>query len=105
MKHSYFASGEHVVLLVDDEPDILELLEMTLLKMGLIVDKASCVLEAQAKLAERHYDLCLTDMRMPDGDGLEVVNYIAQNNLDVPVAVLTAHGNMENAIKIGRAHV
>jgi hypothetical protein len=57
------------VLLVDDEQDILELLEMTLLKMGLRVDKASNVREALAKLAERRYDLCLTDMRMPDGEG------------------------------------
>ena len=91
------------VLLVDDEPDILELLEMTLLKMGLIVDKASCVREALAKLSEHRYDLCLTDMRMPDGDGLEVVKYIAQQNLDVPVAVITAHGNMENAITVLKA--
>ncbi len=88
------------VLLVDDEQDILELLEMTLLKMGLRVDKAGNVREALAKLAERRYDLCLTDMRMPDGDGLEVVQYITQHNLDVPVAVITAHGNMENAIHV-----
>ncbi len=86
------------VLLVDDEPDILELLEMTLLKMGLVVDKAACVREALVKLAAHQYDLCLTDMRMPDGDGLEVVRHIAQRNLDVPVAVITAHGNMESAI-------
>jgi len=96
------ASGESV-LLVDDEPDILELLEMTLLKMGLVVDKASCVKEALAKLAAHHYDLCLTDMRMPDGNGLEIVNYITQNNLDVPVAVITAHGNMDNAITVLKA--
>lgn len=104
MKRGNFSAGEsRVVLLVDDEPDILELLEMTLLKMGLIVDKAACVRDALDKLAGRHYDLCLTDMRMPDGDGLEVVNYIAQKNLDVPVAVLTAHGNMENAITVLKA--
>lgn len=91
------------MLLVDDEPDILELLEMTLLKMGLVVDQATCVREALSKLAANHYDLCLTDMRMPDGDGLEVVKYITQNNLDVPVAVITAHGNMENAITVLKA--
>jgi two-component system response regulator PilR (NtrC family) len=96
-------SRANTVLLVDDEPDILELLEMTLLKMGLVVDKASCVGEALAKLAVNCYDLCLTDMRMPDGDGLEVVKYIAAHNLDVPVAVLTAHGNMENAITVLKA--
>ncbi len=86
------------VLLVDDEPDILELLEMALLKMGLSVDKASSLQEALAKLATHQYDLCLTDMRMPDGNGLEVVQYISQRNLDVPVAVITAHGNLENAV-------
>ena len=96
------ANNHHVksstVLLVDDEPDILELLELALRKMGLEVDRAGNVREALAKLAARRYDLCLTDMRMPDGDGLQVVQYIVQNNLDVPVAVITAHGNMENAI-------
>lgn len=86
------------ILLVDDEPDILELLELTLLKMGLEVDKAGSVREAVEKLAPKRYDLCLTDMRMPDGDGLQVVRHIVQRNLDVPVAVITAHGNMENAI-------
>ncbi len=86
------------VLLVDDEPDILELLELTLHKMGLDVDRAGNVREALTKLAARHYDLCLTDMRMPDGDGLQVVQHIVQSNLDLPVAVITAHGNMENAI-------
>ena len=86
------------VLLVDDEPDILELLEMAMLKMGLEVDKAANLQEALLKLAARHYDLCLTDMRMPDGNGLEVVQYIGKHNLDVPVAVITAHGNMENAV-------
>jgi len=86
------------VLLVDDEPDILELLELALSKMGLEVDKATHVNEALEKLASRRHDLCLTDMRLPDGDGLQVVQHIAQHNLDVPVAVITAHGNMENAI-------
>ncbi|HEU0188673.1 MAG TPA: sigma-54 dependent transcriptional regulator [Gallionella sp.] len=95
---SNFLRGNATVLLVDDEPDILELLELALRKMGLQVDKAGNVREALTKLAVRHYDLCLTDMRMPDGDGLQVVQHIIQNNLDVPVAVITAHGNMENAI-------
>jgi len=86
------------VLLVDDEPDILELLELALRKMGLEVDRAGNVREAIARLSARRYDLCLTDMRLPDGDGLQVVRHIAQHNLDVPVAVITAHGNMENAV-------
>ena len=91
-------SKSTTVLLVDDEPDILELLELALRKMGLEVDTAGNVREALAKLAARRYGLCLTDMRMPDGDGLQVVQHIMQNNLDVPVAVITAHGNMENAV-------
>src|SRR3989338_5060448 len=91
-------ANKTTVLLVDDEPDILELLELALHKMGLEADKAANVREALAKLAVRRYDLCLTDMRMPDGDGLQVVQHIMQNNLDVPVAVITAHGNMENAV-------
>lgn len=86
------------VLLVDDEPDILELLEMALRKMGLEVERAGNVREALARLAARRYDLCLTDMRMPDGDGLQVVRHIMQHNLDVPIAVITAHGNLENAV-------
>jgi len=91
------------VLLVDDEPDIIELLEMALLKMGLVVDKARNVSEALEKLAAHRYDLCLTDMRMPDGDGLQVVQFITQRNMDVPVAVITAHGNMANAITVLKA--
>ncbi len=91
------------VLLVDDEPDILELLEIALLKMGLEVDRASSVREALAKLATRRYDLCLTDIRMPDGEGLHVVQHIVQHNLDIPVAVITAHGNMENAVAVLKA--
>lgn len=91
------------VLLVDDEADILELLEMALLKMGLTVVKASNVSTAIQHLSAQRFDLCLTDMRMPDGDGLQVVQHITQNNLDVPVAVLTAHGNMDNAITVLKA--
>src|SRR4030065_603865 len=89
---SNYLSGNATVLLVDDEPDILELLELALRKMGLEVDRAGNVREALAKLAARRYDLCLTDMRMPDGDGLQVVQHITQHNLDVPVAVITATG-------------
>jgi two-component system response regulator PilR (NtrC family) len=97
MTDNYRAKKSNV-LLVDDEPDILELLELALRKMELEVDKAGNVREALAKLSAHRYDLCLTDMRLPDGDGLQVVQHIAQRNLDVPVAVITAHGNMENAV-------
>lgn len=102
MMDKYLAKKPNV-LLVDDEPDILELLELALHKMGLEVDKAGNVHGALAKLAARKYDLCLTDMRLPDGDGLQIVQNIAEHNLDVPVAVITAHGNMENAVSALKA--
>ncbi len=86
------------VLIVDDEEDILELLELTLLKMGLDVERAATVKEAIAKVQSGSFDLCLTDMRLPDGSGLELLNFIAGSDRDLPVAVITAHGNTENAV-------
>jgi two-component system response regulator PilR (NtrC family) len=87
------------VLIVDDEEDILELIELTLLRMGLEVERAMSVGQAIEKVkAGGHYDLCLTDMRLPDGDGLQIVEYVSQNIRDLPVAVITAHGNTENAV-------
>lgn len=85
-------------LIVDDEADILELLEMTLLKMGLNVVKATCVAEARGHLQRTEFNLCLTDMRLPDGDGLEIVRYIQAERPTIPVAVFTAHGNTDNAV-------
>jgi two-component system response regulator PilR (NtrC family) len=89
--------GAHV-LVVDDEPDILELLELTLLKMGLGVASAGSIAEAKERLKGERYDLCLTDMRLPDGEGLELVRHIASLAADLPVAVITAHGSAENAV-------
>ena len=86
------------VLVVDDEADLRELLELTLVRMGLDVDTAEGVAAAKARLAERHYDLCFTDMRMGDGDGLELVQYISEEVEDLPVAVITAYGSTDNAI-------
>ena len=86
------------VLIVDDEEDILELIELTLLRMGLEVQRASTVAEAIEKVKAGDFDLCLTDMRLPDGEGLQVVEYVTQNVRDLPVAVITAHGNTENAV-------
>jgi len=88
------------VLVVDDEPDILELLELALLRMGLQVERATNVREALQQLDSKQFSLCLTDMRLPDGDGIEVVRHIAAHHADVPVAVITAHGNMENAVSV-----
>jgi len=86
------------VLVVDDEPDLLELLELTLSRMGLDTERASTVAEAIAQLDRESFDLCLTDMRLPDGEGLRVVEHIHQRGLDVPVAVITAFGSAENAV-------
>jgi len=86
------------VLIVDDEADIRELLELTLLRMGLGADAAGSLAEARSLLAEHRYKLCLTDMRLPDGDGLSLVREIAQHHPELPVAVITAYGSMENAV-------
>ena len=97
------ASNIPRVLVVDDEPDILELLELALIRMGLQADRACNVGEAVRQLDGKPYDLCLTDMRLPDGNGLEVLRHISEHNMDIPVAVITAHGNMENAISALKA--
>jgi two-component system response regulator PilR (NtrC family) len=86
------------VLVVDDEADIRELLGLTLARMGLDAHCASSIAEAYALLAKDTYDLCLTDMRLPDGDGLTVVDFVAKNHPNLPVAVITAHGSTENAV-------
>jgi len=91
------------VLVVDDEPHILELLELALVRMGLQVERATNVREALQQLDSKPFSLCLTDMRLPDGEGLEVVQHIASHHADVPVAVITAHGNMENAVLVLKA--
>ncbi len=86
------------ILLVDDEPDLLDLMELTLVKMGLETDRAMSVADAQTRLAQTHYDLCLTDMRLGDGEGLEVINCASALPAPVPVAVITAYGNAGNAV-------
>ena len=86
------------VLVVDDEPDIRELLELTLLKMGLSVTSAASIAQAKDCLKEGQFDLCLTDMRLPDGEGLELVRHISGLASDLPVAVITAYGSAENAV-------
>jgi len=86
------------VLVVDDEPDLRELLELTLVRMGLDVDSAETVAAARAALAKHAYALCLTDMRMPDGSGMDLVEAIARDYPGTPVAVLTAYGSTDNAV-------
>lgn len=86
------------VLVVDDEEDLRDLIEMTLVKMGLEVDTAEGVTSAKKKLDSQSYALVLTDMRMPDGSGLEVVEYLQEKNLDIPIAIITAYGNADQAV-------
>ena len=90
--------GQPKVLIVDDEPDLLELLEMTLSRMGLDTSRAESVADAKRLLDSTPFDLCLTDWNLPDGEGLRVVEHITQKALDVPVAVITAFGSPENAV-------
>jgi two-component system, NtrC family, response regulator PilR len=91
-------TGLRRVLVVDDEADIRELLDMTLARMGLAADCAASVSEAEQRLASQTYNLCLTDMRLPDGEGLSLVRLIGERYPELPVAVITAHGSMENAV-------
>ncbi|TYQ12606.1 UNVERIFIED_ORG: two-component system response regulator PilR (NtrC family) [Zoogloea ramigera] len=86
------------VLVVDDEADLRELLELTLVKMGLDVDSAATVAEARALLARHPYQLVLTDMRLPDGLGLELVRDVATTYKNTPIAVVTAFGSADNAV-------
>lgn len=86
------------VLIVDDEPDIRELLSMTLQRMNINTVEADSVRSAHSLLSNNSYDLCLTDMRLPDGNGIELVRHIQKSCPDTPVAVITAYGNMESAV-------
>ncbi len=86
------------VLVADDEPDIRELIDLTLARMGLATECAGSVGEAIAALKEGDFQLCLTDMRLPDGEGLEIVRYITEHCPQTPVAVITAFGSAGNAV-------
>lgn len=93
------AMPKPAVLVVDDEPDICELLSITLQRMELSPRTANTLAVAQRLLKSEPFDLCLTDMKLPDGDGLELVEWMQQYTPTVPVAVITAHGNMETAVR------
>jgi len=88
-----------LALVIDDEPDICELLTLTLGRMGIRTETAMDVAGARALLGKHHFDICLTDMRLPDGDGLELVEWMQVHAARVPVAVITAHGNVETAVQ------
>ena len=91
-------------LIIDDEPDIRTLIAITLQRMGVECHQAANVREARQQLQERRYHLCITDMKLPDGNGLELINLCQQRFPDMPVAMITAFGNMDlgvNALKSG----
>lgn len=97
-------SDTHQVLIVDDEPDIRELLEITLQRMDLDTASAADIGEAKTQLSKQHFDLCLTDMKLPDGNGLELIKHIQQHCPETPVAMITAFGSVDiaiNALKEG----
>jgi len=90
---------KHIALIVDDEPDIRELLDITLSRMNIKTVSAENITQAKDLLDKQTFDLCLTDMRLPDGNGIELIKYIQENISSLPVAMITAHGNMEYAIE------
>jgi len=88
-----------LALIVDDEPDILELLDITLSRMGIASKPAADLSQAKQLLKQHHFDICLTDLQLPDGNGLDLVEHIQKYNPSLPTAVITAFGSMEIAIK------
>jgi len=91
--------NQPLALVIDDEPDICELLTLTLGRMDIQTESAADVSSAKALLGKHTFDICLTDMRLPDGDGLELVEWMQSNAAGTPVAVITAHGNVETAVQ------
>jgi two-component system response regulator PilR (NtrC family) len=92
-----------LALIIDDEPDIRELLEITLARMDVDSRSVGTVGEALAQLATQRFDLCLVDMRLPDGSGIDIVRHVAGELPDTPIAVITAHGNMQTAVEALKA--
>ena len=88
-----------LTLVIDDEPDIRELLEITLNRMNIQTLCAENIATAKHLLDEQQFDLCLTDMKLPDGNGLDLIEYIQNRSKPIPVAVITAHGSMDSAVK------
>lgn len=91
------------VLIVDDETDLCELIEITLMRMGINSQSASNITDARLLLDSETFDCCITDMRLPDGNGIDLVEYVQQHYPGTPIAVITAHGNMESAVRALKA--
>ncbi|NLZ79091.1 MAG: sigma-54-dependent Fis family transcriptional regulator, partial [Gammaproteobacteria bacterium] len=95
--------SRRTALIIDDEPDILELLEITLGRMNMQTRSARDVQEAYTWLSQEHFDLCLTDMRLPDGTGLDIIEHIQTHHSNTPVAMITAYGCVETATQALKA--
>src|SRR5690625_5014018 len=93
------------VLVIDDEPDIRELVQLTLERMRVPSTAAANLAQGRNLLDQGGFQLCLTDMRLPDGDGIELVEYVRDHHPDLPIAVFTAHGSMEAAVRALKAGV
>ncbi len=85
-------------LIIDDEPDIRKLLEITLNRMHIDALSAADLGTAKQHLQSAAFDICLTDMKLPDGDGVEFVGFVQDNYPAMPIAVITAHGSIDTAI-------
>ena len=91
------------VLVIDDEPDLRQLLSITLRRMSLDCFEADNVRAAKRLIQEHHFDLCLTDMMLPDGNGIDLVKEVQSSHPDLPIAVITAYGNVETAVEALKA--
>ena len=97
------SKSQTLALIVDDEPDILRLLGITLSRMDILTCKAETIAEAKDLLENEDFDFCLTDMRLPDGDGIDLIKHIQSSFPNLPVALITAHGNMDTAVEAMKA--
>lgn len=88
-----------VALIIDDEKDIRELIEMAFISLGIQCELADCVKAGLRKLKDKQIDFCITDMRLPDGDGMDIIRHIQHKYPDIPVCVITAHGNVDLAVE------
>ena len=88
-----------LVLVIDDEPDLRELLEITLGRMNINTVSATCITEAKQLIEKHTFQLCLTDMQLPDGNGLDLLAYLQEKHPHIPIAIITAYGTMETAIR------